>query len=88
MNIFVYPGSFDPVTNGHLDIIDRAAKLCDKLIVAVLINRTKTPAFTIEERASFIEVVLVGRDLIVVIRFSCLVVDFMKKHNATTVVRV
>jgi pantetheine-phosphate adenylyltransferase len=87
LNIFVYPGSFDPVTNGHLDIIDRAAKLCDKLIVAVLINRTKTPAFTIEERASFIEEVLVGRDNIEVIPFSGLLVDFMKKHNATTVVK-
>lgn len=87
MRIFVYPGSFDPVTNGHLDIIDRAAKLCDKLIVAVLKNRSKTPAFTMEERVSFLEQVLDGRENVEVIPFSGLLVDFMKKHNATTVIK-
>lgn len=87
MRVFVYPGSFDPVTNGHLDIIDRAAKLCDKLIVAVLKNRSKTPAFTMEERVSFLEEVLVGRDNVEVIPFSGLLVDFMKQHNATTVIK-
>lgn len=87
VNIFVYPGSFDPVTNGHLDIIDRAAKICDKLIVAVLINRSKISTFTIEERALFIEEVLGGRDNIEVIPFSGLLVDFMNEHNATTVLK-
>jgi len=87
LRIFVYPGSFDPVTNGHLDIIDRAAKLCDKLIVAVLVNRSKAPAFTMEERVSFLEQVLSGRDNVEVIPFSGLLVDFMKKHNATTVIK-
>ncbi|NLM11885.1 MAG: pantetheine-phosphate adenylyltransferase [Clostridiaceae bacterium] len=87
MRIFVYPGSFDPVTNGHLDIIDRAAKLCDKLIVAVLKNRSKTPAFTMEERVSFLEQVLDGRGNVEVIPFSGLLVDFMKEHNATTVIK-
>lgn len=87
MRIFVYPGSFDPVTNGHLDIIDRAAKLCDKLIVAVLVNRSKAPAFTMEERVSFLEQVLGGKDNVEVIPFSGLLVDFMKKHNATTVIK-
>ncbi len=70
MRIFVYPGSFDPVTNGHLDIIDRASKLCDKLIVAVLINRSKSPAFTMEERVSFLKQVLQGRNNVEVIPFS------------------
>ena len=87
MKIFVYPGSFDPVTNGHMDIIERAAKLCDKLIVAVLKNRSKSPAFTMEERVSFLEQVLKGRDNIEVIPFSGLLVDFMRKHNATTVIK-
>ncbi|HEY8422264.1 MAG TPA: pantetheine-phosphate adenylyltransferase [Thermoclostridium sp.] len=87
MRIFVYPGSFDPVTNGHLDIIDRAAKLCDKLIVAVLKNRSKTPVFTMEERVSFLEQVLDGRDNVEVIPFSGLLVDFMRQHNATTVIK-
>jgi len=87
LRIFVYPGSFDPVTNGHLDIIDRASKLCDKLIVAVLINRSKAPAFTMEERVSFLKQVLEERDNVEVIPFSGLLVDFMKKHNATTVIK-
>jgi len=87
LKIFVYPGSFDPVTNGHMDIIERAAKLCDKLIVAVLKNRSKSPAFTMEERVSFLEQVLKGRDNIEVIPFSGLLVDFMRKHNATTVIK-
>lgn len=87
MRIFVYPGSFDPVTNGHLDIIERAAKLCDKLIVAVLKNRGKTPVFTMEERVSFLEQVLDGKDNVEVIPFSGLLVDFMKQHNATTVIK-
>ena len=54
MNVAVYPGSFDPITNGHLDIIRRAAKLYDKLIVGVLTNNSKTPLFTKEQRANFI----------------------------------
>lgn len=87
LKIFVYPGSFDPVTNGHLDIIDRAAKLCDKLIVAVLKNRSKAPVFTMEERVFFLEQVLEGRNNIEVIPFSGLLVDFMKQHNATTVIK-
>ncbi len=87
MRIFVYPGSFDPVTNGHLDIINRAAKICDKLIVAVLKNRSKTPAFTMEERISFLTDVLKGRPNIEVAAFSGLLVDFMKKKNATTIIK-
>ena len=50
MNIAIYPGSFDPVTNGHLDIIERTAKIFDKVIVAILVNSSKTPTFTIEEK--------------------------------------
>lgn len=87
MRIFVYPGSFDPVTNGHLDIIDRASKICDQLIVAVLINRSKTPVFSMEERISFLEEVLVDRPNIRVIPFSGLLVDFMKEQKATTVIK-
>ena len=87
MRIFVYPGSFDPVTNGHLDIIDRASKICDKLIVAVLINRSKKPVFSMEERVAFLDEILEGRPNIVVIPFSGLLVDFMKKQKATTVIK-
>lgn len=87
MRVFVYPGSFDPVTNGHLDIIDRAAKICDKLVVAVLRNRSKTPVFSMEERIAFLSEVLSGRPNIQVLPFSGLLVDFMKSQNATTVIK-
>lgn len=87
MRIFVYPGSFDPVTNGHLDIIDRAAKICDKLVVAVLVNRSKTPVFSMEERISFLKEILAGRPNIQVLPFSGLLVDFMREQKATTVIK-
>lgn len=87
MRIFVYPGSFDPVTNGHLDIIDRASKICDALVVAVLVNRTKTPVFSMEERISFLNEVLGDRSNIQVLPFSGLLVDFVKEQKATTVIK-
>ncbi|MDP4182544.1 MAG: pantetheine-phosphate adenylyltransferase [Bacillota bacterium] len=87
MKICVYPGSFDPVTNGHLDIIDRAAKLCDKLIVAVLINSNKNPAFSLEERVGLLERVLKDRENVVVESFSGLLIDFVKKKNACSIVK-
>ncbi len=87
MRIFVYPGSFDPVTNGHLDIIDRASKICDALVVAVLVNRTKTPVFSMEERISFLNEVLGDRSNIRVLPFSGLLVDFVKEQKATTVIK-
>ena len=87
MRIFVYPGSFDPVTYGHLDIIDRAEKICDKLIVAVLENRSKTPVFTVEERVSFLKDVLEDRADNEIATFSGLLVDFMKEKKATTIIK-
>ena len=54
-NTVICPGSFDPVTLGHIDIIKRASKMFDKVIVAVLVNMSKTPSFTIEERIAFLE---------------------------------
>jgi len=83
----VYPGSFDPVTNGHLDIIDRASRICDALVVAVLVNRTKTPVFSMEERISFLNEVLGDCPNIQVLPFSGLLVDFMKEQKATTVIK-
>ncbi|HEY8499590.1 MAG TPA: pantetheine-phosphate adenylyltransferase [Clostridia bacterium] len=87
MRIFVYPGSFDPVTNGHLDIIERAAKICDKLIVAVLVNRNKSPVFSLEERVNFLKEVLDGKPNIEIETFSGLLVDFMQKKGATTIIK-
>jgi pantetheine-phosphate adenylyltransferase len=87
LKICVYPGSFDPVTNGHLDIIDRAAKLCDKLIVAVLVNSRKNPTFSLEERVGLLEKVLKDRDNVVVESFDGLLVDFVKKKNASSIIK-
>jgi pantetheine-phosphate adenylyltransferase len=75
------------VTNGHLDIIDRAAKLCDKLIVAVLVNSRKNPTFSLEERVGLLEKVLKDRDNVVVESFDGLLVDFVKKKNACSIIK-
>lgn len=87
MKVLVYPGSFDPVTNGHMDIIERAARICDKLIVAVLVNQSKTPAFTMEERTMLLQKAIGNRDNIEVRCFSGLLVDFMKEVNAKTIIK-
>ena len=87
MKICVYPGSFDPVTNGHVDIIDRASKLCDKLIVAVLVNNNKNPIFTIDERVEFLKKIFKERKNIEVDCFSGLLIDFTKKKKATAIIK-
>lgn len=87
MRICVYPGSFDPITNGHLDIIERASWLFDKLIVGVLVNTSKSPLFTVEERIRFIKENCTHLDNIEVDGFEGLLIDFMKQKNATTIVK-
>lgn len=83
----IYPGSFDPVTNGHLDIINRASKICDKLIVLVSVNTSKMPAFTIEERLELLRLAVGNRDNIEIASFSGLLIDFMRKVNAKTIIK-
>lgn len=85
--ICVYPGSFDPVTNGHMDIIARASKICDRLVVAVGSNEAKKPAFTVEERIDLIRTTLGERVDIEVASFSGLLVEFVKKTGADTVIK-
>ena len=87
MRIAVYPGSFDPLTNGHLDIIRRAARLFDRVLVAVLENEGKSPLFSVPERMELI--VRCTRDIegVSVHSFSGLLVDFMRRMNAKVVVR-
>ena len=87
MAIAIYPGSFDPVTRGHLDIIKRAAKINDKLIVAVLINSAKRPLFTIEERVARLTECCKGIPNVTVQSFDGLTVDFARKCHATVMVR-
>ena len=83
----IYPGSFDPVTRGHLDIIKRAAKVNDRLIVAVLINSAKHPLFTVEERVAMLQECCKGIPNVTVESFDGLTVEFAKKRHATVMVR-
>ncbi len=87
MRIGIYPGSFDPVTYGHLDIIMRSSKMFDLLIIAVLQNSAKKPTFTVEERVQLLEKVTKDIDNVSIEAFDGLLVDYAKKRNATTIVR-
>ncbi len=83
----VYPGSFDPITSGHLDIIERAASLFGNITVAVLVNGSKSPAFSAEQRMDFIRKSTSHLPGIKVDSFKGLLVDYMKKCNANLVIR-
>lgn len=87
LKICVYPGSFDPITNGHIDIIDRAAGICDKLIIAVLSNINKAYTFSIDERVEQIRHVLGDRPGIEIDSFSGLLIEYMKKKGANIIIR-
>lgn len=87
MSIAVYPGSFDPITYGHLDIIERSAKVFDKLIIAVLINSEKRPLFSTEERVKMISEVTNHLNHVEVTSFSGLLVDFAREQHADVSVR-
>lgn len=87
MRIAVYPGSFDPVTNGHVDIIRRAAKMVDKLIIGVLHNSSKTPLFSDEERVNMLSEVCHDIPNVEIRAFDGLLVDFVVECGASIVVR-
>lgn len=87
MNRAVYPGSFDPVTNGHLDIIKRSAKVFDELIVGVLINPDKEGLFTVDERVDLIKKVVKDIPNVKVESFSGLLIDFLKEKSAKVIVK-
>lgn len=87
MKIAIYPGSFDPVTFGHLDVISRSAKMVDKLIIGVLINNNKTPLFSTEDRVRMINELISEYPNVEVHSFSGLTVDYAKKVGATMIVR-
>lgn len=87
MKIAVCPGSFDPVTVGHLDIIQRAAKLFDKVIVLVMPNAKKTPAFTLEERVDMIRRSTAQMENVEADCFDGLLADYTKKVKATAIVK-
>ena len=85
--IVLYPGTFDPVTNGHCDLIERASRLFDKVIVAVAISAGKSPLFTVEERVSLVEQSVKHIDNVEVCGFSGLLVDLAKEKNANALLR-
>ena len=87
MTIAVYPGTFDPITNGHLDITARAAKLFEKVIIGVYDTPAKSIMFTTEERVELVKHAIVDLPNVEVESFSCLVVDFAQKAGAQTIVR-
>ena len=83
----VYPGSFDPVTNGHLDVIERASRLFDRVIVAIAHNDQKSPAFSVDERLAMLRETVHHLDGIEVMGFQGLLVDFARRVRAGVVVR-
>ncbi len=85
--IAIYPGSFDPLTNGHLDLIHRGAKLFDELIVAILDNPEKDPLFSVEERREMLTTMTAQWDNVRIDRFDGLLVEFARKVNANVVIR-
>ena len=87
MSKAIYPGSFDPVTLGHMDIIKRASSLFDRLIIAVLNNRAKTPLFSVEERVKMLEEVTKDLPNVEVKSFGGMTVDFARECGANALVR-
>ena len=87
MRIAVYPGSFDPVTNGHIDILNKTSKLFDKIIIAVVHNVTKTASFSLEERSRMIIESTKHLDNIEVECFSGLLATYVKEKNACAIIR-
>jgi pantetheine-phosphate adenylyltransferase len=85
--VAIYPGSFDPVTNGHLDLIRRGAKLADRLIVAVLNNTSKQPLFSVEERKRMLREVTAGLTQVEVDSFDGLLVNYAERRGAQAIVR-
>ncbi len=83
----IYPGSFDPITYGHLDIIKRAATLCDELVIGVLNNKQKNPLFSVDERVSMIRELTENLDNVSVTSFAGLTVDFAKEVGASGIIR-
>jgi pantetheine-phosphate adenylyltransferase len=83
----IYPGSFDPLTNGHVDIITRGAKLFDRIVVAILVNAEKAPLFTIPERVEIARAVFKNQPNVEVDTFDGLLVEYVERRRAQVIVR-
>ncbi len=86
-NIAIYPGSFDPCTNGHLDIIERSSKIFEKVIVAVLVNSSKTPTFTVEERMDLLKTATKHIPNVEVMTFNGLLAQFAEQQKAKIIIK-
>ena len=87
MTIAIYPGTFDPITNGHIDLVNRASKLFERVIVAVAINPSKEPTFTLQERVNLAKQTLSGLNNVEVCGFEGLLVDVAKEKEADVILR-
>lgn len=83
----IYPGTFDPVTNGHLDLITRASNLYNRVVVAVAVNKNKTPLFSLDERVDLIKAITLGFRNVTVIGFDNLLVDCARQQGAHVILR-
>jgi pantetheine-phosphate adenylyltransferase len=86
-NIAIYPGTFDPITHGHVDLIDRASRLFERIIVAVAVNANKQPLFSLEERVQLTEEILKKYNNVEVKGFSSLLTDFASQEGANIILR-
>ena len=85
--IAIYPGSFDPITNGHIDLIHRACKLFDEIIIAITQNANKTSLLSIDQRIEAVEASITSINNTQVLSFNSLLVDFARDHNAQIIIR-
>ncbi len=86
-NSVIYPGTFDPITNGHVDLVERAARLFDRVVVAIAHSEKKTPLFTLEQRVLLSQTSLAHLDNVEVVGFNNLLIDFAKSQGARCVLR-
>ncbi len=87
LNIAIYPGTFDPITHGHTDLIERASRLFDRVIVAVAAKPGKSPLFTLDERLALARTVLAGQDKVEICGFDGLLVEFARQKEAKAILR-
>ncbi|MGH1462565.1 MAG: pantetheine-phosphate adenylyltransferase [Neptuniibacter sp.] len=87
MNTAVYPGTFDPITNGHSDLIERAAKLFDKVVVAIAESPKKKPLLPLETRVALVEQVTANLNNVEIVGFDCLLAEFLEEQNANIILR-
>lgn len=87
MTTVVYPGTFDPITNGHTDLVERASRIFDKVVVAIAASPRKRPLLSLEQRVALAESVLSAHSNVVVCGFDCLLTEFLEQQQARVIIR-